>query len=157
MWHPDQAPDNERSGQRSSGVRSQSSHRGTVLGMGEPARTAKGDAPIPHGFSVGDEVVFVFALQGTEESRRGTWSDGEPCVWIAQEEVIAVVERSRFTARDQDDCCNRSSRSYGCSRRRLASISPRTRAARTAVGRLGSDEGAGRDSSERMRAVVEHA
>ena len=94
VWHPDQAPDNERSGQRSSGVRSQSSHRGTVLGMGEAARTAKGDAPIPHGFSVGDEVVFVFALQGTEESRRGTWSDGEPCVWIAQEEVIAVVDKS---------------------------------------------------------------
>lgn len=89
---PDTAADTLRKEQGSSGMLARSSHRGRVLAMGEPARTARGDAPVPAGFEVGDEVVYVFARNGTEDSRTSTWRDGEPVVWLAQEEVIAVVE-----------------------------------------------------------------
>jgi hypothetical protein len=47
---------------------------------------------VPHGFKVGDEVVFVYASGGVEETRRGLWTDGTPCVWVTQEEIQAVIE-----------------------------------------------------------------
>jgi co-chaperonin GroES (HSP10) len=88
IWHPDQRPDTERSEDRQLGKLAQSSHRGRVLGAGPPALRHGHEVPL--GFEVGDEVVFVFASRGTEESRRSFYGD-EPCVWVAQEEVIAVV------------------------------------------------------------------
>lgn len=93
VWHPDQRPDTERSEDRQLGKLAQSSHRGRVLGMGTPAvkEFRRSTVEVSPGFDVGDEVFYVFGQRGTEESRRGTWSDGEPCVWIAQEEVIAVL------------------------------------------------------------------
>lgn len=84
---PDTAYDNP-SAKRPKGTGAE--HRGIVLGMGEPALTPKG-APVPHDFEVGDLVLFVFAAQGCEDMRKGLWpGDGEPCVWLAQEEIIAV-------------------------------------------------------------------
>ena len=73
-------------------IRETKSHRGLVLAMGAPAVTARG-AEVAPGFGVGDIVHFVFALQGCEQSRINTWTDGGPCVWVAQEEVIAVEDR----------------------------------------------------------------
>jgi co-chaperonin GroES (HSP10) len=89
IWHPDQRPDTERSEDKQLGKLAQSSHRGIVLAAGAPA--IKYGFEVPLGFSVGDEVVYVFAAGGTEESRRSLWGE-EACVWVAQEEVIAVVE-----------------------------------------------------------------
>ena len=80
------------------GVKAKSSHRGIVLGFGDLARVHEGcesnplGVPVPRGFAVGDEVVFVYGAKGTEKSRRGQWTDGSACVWVAQEEVQAVIE-----------------------------------------------------------------
>ena len=70
-------------------VRDSKSHRGLVLAMGPPALTLSG-AEVAPGFAPGDVVHFVFALQGCEKSRINTWTDDKPCVWVAQEECIAV-------------------------------------------------------------------
>lgn len=88
IWHPEQRSATERGEQKSRGILAQSSHRGRVLGKGAPA--LRYGHEMPHGFDVGDEVVFVFGAKGSEESRQSVWTDGEPCVWIAQEEVLAV-------------------------------------------------------------------
>ena len=67
-------------------------HFGRVLGFGPPAQTKKG-YEIPPDFTVGSEVMVVYGLAGTEKDvRRGVWVDGEPCIYIAQEEVIGVVD-----------------------------------------------------------------
>jgi co-chaperonin GroES (HSP10) len=89
VWHPEQRADTERGEQKSRGILAQSSHRGRVLGVGAPA--LRYGHEMPHGFDVGDEVVFVFGAKGAEESRQSVWVDGEPCLWIAQEEVLAVM------------------------------------------------------------------
>jgi co-chaperonin GroES (HSP10) len=86
---PDYQPEWDRRDQRSAGIHARSSHRGHVLAMGAPAE--RYGHPVAHGFCVGDEVVFVFASGGTEESRRSYYGE-EPCVWVTQEEVLAVVE-----------------------------------------------------------------
>ena len=68
-------------------------HRGRVVAMGPPARTAKGHEVAP-GFRVGDTVLFVYAL-ATEDFRTVRFPqihDGIMVV-VAQEEVQAVVER----------------------------------------------------------------
>lgn len=77
--------------------RKQTSHRGTVVAMGGPARTPKRGTPVPPGFSVGAEVIFVFAAPNAsgfgglvESARADVWED-IPIVWVAQEEVLAVV------------------------------------------------------------------
>lgn len=75
---------------RSQGILAQSSHRGVVLCAGAPALQYGHE--VPHGFLAGDEVVYVFGANGTEASRRGFFGE-ERCVWLAQEEVIAVVDR----------------------------------------------------------------
>jgi co-chaperonin GroES (HSP10) len=87
---PDQYYDNERERQHSEGSRTQASHTGRVLAAGEPARTPKGDAPIPHGFGVGDDVVVVFTH--SEKNARVIWDDGEPCHLFPQANVLAIVE-----------------------------------------------------------------
>jgi hypothetical protein len=88
----DYEADYTRRDQKSVGKLAQSSHRGRVLDVGPPARMPWG-TPLPLGFGPGDEVVYVFGPGMIEEARRGEWM-GEPCVWIAQEEVQAVVERT---------------------------------------------------------------
>jgi co-chaperonin GroES (HSP10) len=87
---PDTHYDTIRTEDKSLGTLAQSSHRGRVLAAGPPARMPWG-TPLPLDFEVGDEVVFVFALAGTEVSRRSFYGD-EPCVYVAQEEVIGVFE-----------------------------------------------------------------
>lgn len=93
IYHPEQRPDTERAEDKSLGMLAQSSHRGTVLAMGPPARTQKHEVLVEPGFSVGDEVVYVFGRSGTEESRTSKLPDGTTCVWVSQEEVIAVIEK----------------------------------------------------------------
>jgi len=88
----DQQPDNDAQYQKSRGMLAQSSHRGRVLAIGLPA--FRYGHEVAHGFGVGDEVVFVFGSGGVEAMRQGLWTDGLPCVWVTQEEVIAVVEPS---------------------------------------------------------------
>ena len=76
--------------------RQQTSHRGIVVAMGQPARTPKGNAEVPPGFSVGAEVQFIFAAPNAggwgglvESARQGVWGE-QKVVWVAQEEVLAV-------------------------------------------------------------------
>jgi hypothetical protein len=88
IWHSDHRPDNARKEDQSMGRIAQSSHRGVVLGYGAPAMRYGHE--VERGFGVGSEVVFVFASGGTEESRRSYFGD-IPCVWVTQEEVIAVL------------------------------------------------------------------
>lgn len=87
---PDQAHQNERDYQHSQGLNAMSSHRATVLAIGAPMLTSTG-VEVPHGFGVGDEVVFVW--HHNEQMNRQTWHDGKPCNWVTQSEVIAVIDR----------------------------------------------------------------
>lgn len=80
----------QRKGERSQGVRSSQAHRAKVLGFGPPAFMYPG-RELPHGFRVGDEVAFVWA-HNENWSADQVWEDGEPCVYISQEEVQAVYE-----------------------------------------------------------------
>jgi co-chaperonin GroES (HSP10) len=89
IWYPDQRPDDETAEQKSRGSLAQSSHRGHVLAFGPPA--LRYGREVEHGFVVGDEVVFVYASGLIEKGRASVWSDDGPCVWVTQEEVIAVV------------------------------------------------------------------
>ena len=89
VWLPDQHYDNKRDEEKSRGKLARSSHSARVLAMGPPASTRIG-APIEPGFAVGDEVIYVY--HANEAMRRREWVDGEPCLWLSQEEIIAVVE-----------------------------------------------------------------
>jgi len=91
IWHPDNRPDTERAEDKSRGRLAQSSHRGRVLGFGPPALMYERHE-VPHGFAIGDEVVFVYGSGLVEVGRRSTWTDDGPCVWVTQEEVLAVVQ-----------------------------------------------------------------
>jgi|HubBroStandDraft_6_1064221.scaffolds.fasta_scaffold1341823_2 co-chaperonin GroES (HSP10) len=81
--------------------RDRKSHRGRVVAMGGPACTRSGK-PIAPCFAVGDEVLFVLDKLSdhsdygswTEKNREGLWPPGgeTKVLWIAQEEVIAVVD-----------------------------------------------------------------
>jgi co-chaperonin GroES (HSP10) len=88
IWHPDHAPDNERNAQRSRGLNARSSHRGVVLAAGPPAQRHGHD--VEHGLKPGDTIVFVYAHN--ERFSGGCEWDGEPCIYVAQEEVLAVLE-----------------------------------------------------------------
>lgn len=66
------------------------SHRGRVLALGPPATTRKG-AEVPHGFDLGDEVVFHWNRREKDFTR--PWIDGEDASWVSQEEIDAVVVR----------------------------------------------------------------
>lgn len=88
VWLPDGNP------------REQTSHRGVVVAMGGPACTPRNLVEVPPGFVVGDEVFFVFAAPNAsgfgglvESARVGEWGD-EKIVWVAMEEVLAVVVTS---------------------------------------------------------------
>lgn len=62
-------------------------HIGRVLAMGPPARTARG-VEVPHGFEVGDRVVFHWGH--LEKAWTREWIDGEPAAWVPQQFVDAV-------------------------------------------------------------------
>jgi co-chaperonin GroES (HSP10) len=70
-------------------ARKRTSHVARVLAMGPPALTRKG-VEVPHGFAVGDTVVFSWATH--EKSWTRPWVDGELAAWIPQECVHGVVE-----------------------------------------------------------------
>jgi hypothetical protein len=113
IWHPDNRPDTETAEDKSLGILAQSSHRGRVLGFGAPGlihgrshscgKHCLGHE-VPYGFSPGDEVIFVFASGGIERTRYVDWHDGGRCVWVTQEEVIAVVEGFYMVC---DECIGR--------------------------------------------------
>lgn len=65
-------------------------HRGKVLAMGPPSRTRKGRAEVPHGFVVGDTVLFHW--EHHEKSFTREWIDGEPAAWLSQRCIDAVCE-----------------------------------------------------------------
>ena len=85
IWHPDQAQDP---------ARTEKYHRGVVMALGAPMlSSARHDATeCPHGFDVGDVVLFVFSAQCAERGRTTIWDDGETVVWMTQSEIIAVEE-----------------------------------------------------------------
>ena len=87
---PDMQRDWDRKAEESKGKLARASHRGRVLCKGEPARTKHGGAEVPHGFEVGDEVVYTWVH--SEKNNTQTWVDGDECVWIPQEAVQAVVD-----------------------------------------------------------------
>lgn len=64
-------------------------HIGEVIAMGAPALTKKG-AEVPHGFAVGDTVIFHW--EHNEEQFTRPWTDGKLACWMTQRCVDAVVE-----------------------------------------------------------------
>lgn len=74
-------------------------HRGRVVAMGAPALTQRvyyegswhGGIEVAPDFKVGDEVVYVRA---TTHHKTTGWGDyeGRKAVYVAQEEIIAVIE-----------------------------------------------------------------
>lgn len=72
--------------------RSRRWHRGKVIAMGPPARLDGGTGPeVPQGFRAGDEILFHFEKH--EKARTRPWPpDGEPAVWLMQQEIDAVLE-----------------------------------------------------------------
>lgn len=89
IFMPDIMADWTRSAQHRAGLKSQACHRAKVLGKGPPA--FQYGRELPHGFDVGDTVVFVYA-HNEKWSDGHVWEDGEPCMYISQEEVQAVYE-----------------------------------------------------------------
>lgn len=66
-------------------------HWGRVLAMGPPALSAKGH-PIAPGFEVGDVVLYCLAL--ALDKVRTLEIEGQKCIFVAQEEVMAVGDES---------------------------------------------------------------
>lgn len=66
-------------------------HRGIVLAMGAPMLTPRG-VEVPHGFAVGDDVLFHWAHH--EKAWTREWVDGLPACWVPQAFVDAVVATS---------------------------------------------------------------
>jgi hypothetical protein len=68
-------------------------HRGVVLGMGEPSRLFDGAyAPkVPWGFEVGDVVQYHFT-HNLEAHTRPWPPDGRDATWISQSMVDGVIE-----------------------------------------------------------------
>ena len=87
---PDMVRDWKREADRSLGKKAMSSHRGRVLALGPPALNPAGQE-VPHGFGVGDTVIYVWNHNEAEFTK--PWTDGEECCWIAQEEVIGVIDK----------------------------------------------------------------
>lgn len=79
----------DRQADERAGIKARSSHKGVVLAVGAPARN-KGGAEVPHGFKVGDTVVYVW--NHNEKNFTHPWEDGGEGAWIAQEEVLGVIE-----------------------------------------------------------------
>ncbi len=69
-------------------ARSRTWHRGEVLAKGPPA--LHGVHEVPHGFEVGDTVLFHFGHN--EKAFTRPWTDGEPAVWLPQQAISAVLE-----------------------------------------------------------------
>jgi co-chaperonin GroES (HSP10) len=84
LWTPEARPRDVRT------------HRGVVLAMGPPARTA-GGVEVEPGFAPGDVVQFHF--EHHQETATNMWTDGEPATWIPQSSVDGVWESERDTLR----------------------------------------------------------
>lgn len=70
-------------------LRARTSHVGRVLAMGPPAQTSAG-VEVPHGFKVGDKVVFCWTH--LEKAWTRNWLDNEPAAWVPQQNVMAVID-----------------------------------------------------------------
>ena len=70
------------------GPREVKTHRGYVLAMGPPAQVSGHD--VPHGFAVGDEVIFHW--EKSEKAFTRAWIDGEDACWMMQHEIDGVIE-----------------------------------------------------------------
>lgn len=90
IQYPGTHGDWERKDQHELGIKARSSHRARVLAIGEPARNKWG-VEVPLECRVGDEVVFVYDHH-EKFSERQEWDDGEPCVYVSQEEILCVLE-----------------------------------------------------------------
>jgi co-chaperonin GroES (HSP10) len=69
-------------------ARDRETHRGVVLALGPPAQVNGHD--VPHGFNVGDEVVFHW--EHNEIGHTRPWTDGKDACWIPHHCVDAVIE-----------------------------------------------------------------
>lgn len=88
---PSMHRDWQREAERYKGRRAQSSHRGTVVAMGAPAKHYPSETEIPPGFAVGDEVFFVWTHNEKEFTK--PWGDSEEEVaWVPQMNVLGVIE-----------------------------------------------------------------
>jgi co-chaperonin GroES (HSP10) len=87
---PEDHQDWTRKLNRADGVKAQTSHFGTVLGMGPPAIGAHGHE-VPHDFKIGDVVNFTYQMS-EKWSDGHVWDDGQPCIFIAQEHIQGVLE-----------------------------------------------------------------
>jgi hypothetical protein len=74
----------------SQGIRAKASHFGKVLGMGPPAIGPHGHE-VPHGFEPGDTINYAMHIN-EKACEDQVWEDGEPCIFIAQEHVNAVLD-----------------------------------------------------------------
>lgn len=81
-------PDVTTANDRDAVARARTWHRGTVLAMGSPATRHGHD--VPHGFKVGDRVLFHWIHN--EKSWTFPWTDGDTAAVIPQECVDAVLE-----------------------------------------------------------------
>lgn len=70
-------------------ARNRTWHRGEVLAMGPPAKTAKG-VEVEPGFEVGSVVVFHFDHH--EKAWTRPWVDGKNAVWCPQQMIDAVIQ-----------------------------------------------------------------
>ena len=64
-------------------------HVGEGIAMGPPAQTKRG-ADVPHGFTVGDRVLFHWVHN--EANFTLPWIDGQPACWVPQEAIDGVIE-----------------------------------------------------------------
>ncbi len=64
-------------------------HKGVVLAFGPPALIWD-HVEVPHGFVVGDVVIYTFRHH--QEAFTRTWEDGLPATWVPQDSVQCVVE-----------------------------------------------------------------
>jgi co-chaperonin GroES (HSP10) len=64
-------------------------HRGIVLGVGPPALEFNA-VEVPHGFNVGDEVIYHF--QHHQDAHTRPWTDGRDATWLPQYCVDGVIE-----------------------------------------------------------------
>ncbi len=80
------------------GARQVKTHTGRVLALGPPARTPTG-AEVPHGFEVGDVVLYRFTF--LEKLAENSWQ-GRKAHWIPQQDVTAVWEETLAEELDLD-------------------------------------------------------
>lgn len=91
IWTPPSNPNHTRT------------HTGRVIAMGPPALACTVDKmgrcvssscahpEVPHGFEIGDEVIYHYVHHQAAHTR--LWpEDGKPASWVPQTSVDAVIE-----------------------------------------------------------------